>query len=84
MWPFKCYLSGTSQRRTILGRFFKAIWAKKTVHYLEQRKKKKQTASQNTDTNGKDEGVQGKDRTAPNQAVKNKRLEDIRLGIRDF
>lgn len=42
------------------------------------------TASQNTDTNGKDEGVQGKDRTAPNQAVKNKRLEDIRLGIHDF
>lgn len=55
---------------------------KTPVYQLEVNKSKQ---SQNADTNGRGEGVQGRDRAASDQAEKaNKGLGDTRLGVQDF
>lgn len=63
--------------------FFKPMGANKTPVYQLEVNKSKQ--SQNADTNGRGEGVQGRDRAASDQAEKaNKGLGDTRLGVQDF
>lgn len=55
------------------------------IKHLSISWKQTKASNPNADTNGRGEGVQGRDRTASDQAEQsNKGLEDTRLGIQDF